>query len=92
MDIGFVWDEDKYQEVLRKHNVRFYEVVSAFDDLNGYYRPDPQGNENRSMYVGKTFSGRILTVIFSDEEAPIQRLITAFEAQGEALNEYYKRS
>jgi len=32
MDIGFVWDENKYQQVMADHNVRFYEVVSALDD------------------------------------------------------------
>ncbi len=32
MDVGFVWDENKYQTTVKKHDVRFYEVVSAFDD------------------------------------------------------------
>jgi uncharacterized DUF497 family protein len=31
MDIGFVWDETKYQAVRKKHHVQFYEVVSAFN-------------------------------------------------------------
>ena len=92
MDIGFVWDADKYQEVQRKHNVQFYEVVSAFDDPNVQVLPDPQGHEDRWMLVGKTVSGRILSVICSDEEAPLQRLITAFDASGEVLHEYYEGS
>ena len=92
MDIGFVWDEDKYQEVQRRHNVQFYEVVSAFDDPNVQVLPDPQGHGDRWMLVGKTAGGRILSVICSDEEAPLQRLITAFDASGEVLNEYYKGS
>jgi uncharacterized DUF497 family protein len=29
MDIGFVWDENKYQQVMTDHNVRFHEVVSV---------------------------------------------------------------
>ncbi len=36
MDIGFIWDADKYAEVQSKHNVQFYEVVSAFDDHHGF--------------------------------------------------------
>lgn len=32
MDIGFIWDENKYQVAQTKHKVRFYEAVSAFDD------------------------------------------------------------
>ena len=84
MDIGFIWDEDKYQEVQREHNVQFYEVVSTFDD--------PQGNEDRWMLVAKTFNGRILSIICLDEEAPLHRLITAFDAEGRFSDEYDRRS
>lgn len=47
MDLGFIWDESKYQITVKKHNVRFYEVVSAFDDPNGYEMPDPAEHEER---------------------------------------------
>ena len=92
MDIGFIWDEDKYQEVQRKHRVQFYEVVAAWDDPHGYETPDPQGHEDRWMWIGKTPSGRILSVICSDEDAPLQRLITAFDAGQRYIDEYYKRN
>ena len=36
MDVGFVWDETKYQAVVSEHDVKFYEVVAAFDDPAGY--------------------------------------------------------
>ena len=52
MDVGFIWDEDKYREVERKHKVQFYEVVSALDDPEGYETLDPQGHEDR-MDVGR---------------------------------------
>ena len=91
MDIGFVWASDKYQEVQRKHNVQFYEVVSAFDDPQGYYGPDPQGNENRWMLVAQTFSGRLLSIICSDENAPLHRLITAYDAERRFIDEYNRR-
>ena len=29
MDIGFIWDADKYQEVQRKHNIQFYDWTLA---------------------------------------------------------------
>lgn len=41
MDIGFVRDEIKYQAVVNKHNVHFYEVVAALDDPDGYELSDP---------------------------------------------------
>ena len=31
MDIGFIWDEDKYQDIQKRYDIQFYEVVSAFD-------------------------------------------------------------
>ena len=92
MDIGFIWDEDKYREVQRKHDVKFYEVVFAFDDPKGYETLDPQGHEDRWMWVGATVNGRVLAVICSEEDAPLYRLITAFDAKGEYLNEYSNRS
>lgn len=76
----------------REHNVQFYEVVSAFDDPQGYYDSDPQGHEDRWMLVAKTFNGRILSIICSDEEAPLYRLITAFDAERRFSDEYDRRS
>ncbi len=91
MDIGFIWDEDKYKEVQKRHNVQFYEVVSAFDDPNGYEIPDPAGHEDRRMWIGITAGGRVLAIVFSDEELPIYRLITAFDAERKLSDEYYRR-
>ena len=31
MDIGFIWDEDKYQQVRKEHEVEFREVVWALE-------------------------------------------------------------
>ena len=92
MDIGFVWDKGKYDEVRKKHNVQFYEVVSVFDDNRGYDAPDPQGHPDRWMYVGKSITNRVLVVIYIAEGEEFHRLITAFDAKGEVLNEYNQRS
>ena len=92
MDIGFLWDADKFKEVTRKHGVQFYEVVSAFDDLNGYEIPDPSGHEDRWMFVGNTVDNRLLAVVYSDEDLPVYRLITAFHPERRLVDEYYKRS
>lgn len=91
MDIGFVWDEEKYRVVVEKHGVRFYEVVSAFDDPNGYEIPDPVGYEDRWVWVGQTANSRVLVVIYSEEDLPLYRIITAFDAEGRWLNEYDQR-
>lgn len=90
MDIGFIWDENKYQQVQDKHNVQFYEAVAAFEDPKGYEHPDPAGHEDRALRVGATASGRVLAVIFSEEDLPLYRLITAFDA-GRFRDEYFRR-
>jgi uncharacterized DUF497 family protein len=90
MDIGFVWDENKYQKVVDDHHVAFYEVVSAFDDQDGYEVTDPAGHEDRWMWVGQTVQGRVLGIIYSEEDLPLYRLITAFDAEGGWLDEYQR--
>ena len=91
MDIGFVWDESKYQLTVKKHGVPFHEVVSAFDDPYGYEMPDPAGHEDRWVWVGKTHAERLLMSVYSEEELPLYRIITAYDAEGEWLDEYDQR-
>jgi uncharacterized DUF497 family protein len=90
LDIGFVWDEHKYRKVVADHDVRFYEVVAAFEDVSGFEAPDPAGHVDRWMWVGQTDAGRLLVVIYSEEELPLYRLITAFDAEGAWRDEYYR--
>jgi uncharacterized DUF497 family protein len=92
MDIGFVWDEQKYQQVVDDHQVRFYEVVAAFEDPNGYEVPDPAGHADRWMWVGHSVDERVLVVIYSEEELPLYRMITAFDAEGRWLDAYDQRT
>ena len=81
MDIGFIWDENKYKDVQSKHGVQFREVIFAFEDPNGYESPDPAGHEDRWVQIGMTTGGRVLAVVFSEEDLSIYRLITAFDAE-----------
>ena len=90
MDIGFIWDETKYESVIKKHHVTFYEVVSALDDPNGFETIDPNGRGDRWLWVGKTHLDRMLIVVYSDQDLPLYRIITAFEAEGKWKNEYNK--
>lgn len=88
MDVGYVWHEDKYDRVRRDHNVDFGEVVDAFEDRSAIHAPDPSGNWNRRMVVGQTRGGRILQVIYTEEDAPLVRIVTAFDAAEEWQDEY----
>ena len=91
MDIGFVWDETKYQAVVKEHNVQFYEVVAAFDDIDGYEVPDPADHEDRWLWVGRTPWDRLLIIVYSEQDLPLYRIITAFDAEGRWIDEYFQR-
>ncbi len=91
MDIGFIWDEDKYQEVQKNHQVQFYEAVSAFYDPDGYEVSDPAEHEDRWMWIGATAGGRVLALVYSEEDLPLYRFITVFDVEGRLLDEYYSR-
>ena len=91
MDIGFIWDSEKYREVQRRHQVQFHEVVSAFDDPNGYGYMYLEGPAGRWTWIGATAGMRILAIIYTEEDLPLYRLITAFDAAGRSVDEYYER-
>jgi len=40
---------------------------------------------------GQAVTKRILAVIYSEDEVPLYRLITAFEAEGRWLDEYHRQ-
>lgn len=90
-DGGFLWDPAKEAETLRKHNVRFWEVVAVFDDDDAHYDIDEHDGKRRPVVVGCTPLSRILKVIFSDKEVPYLRIITSYEAEGRWLNAYLSR-
>ena len=96
MDIGYVWDEDKYQRVQQQHQVEFWEVVSAFDDEQSLEQPDPQGNWDRYLMVAQTNRQRLLQIIytetFTEEGSMPYRIITAFDAGKEWHDEYQAQS
>ncbi len=89
MDIGYVWDERQYRKAQEEHNVAFAEVVSAFDDVRGF---DTHQQTERWVWIGKTSGGRVLAIVWMDEDAPLYRIITAFDAEGRYLDEYHSRA
>lgn len=91
MDIGFVWDETKYKAVVREHNVKLYEVVAAFDDPIGYEMPGQTEHEDRWLWIGRTPWDRLLMIVYTEQDLPLFRIITAFDAEGRWVDEYYGR-
>lgn len=97
MDIGFVWDEEKYKRVCRNHKVRFWEVVSALlEDENELWLWDQSDESQRMKIIARTHTGRILTIVLVEavdmtEAAILYRIITAYDAEGRDLDEYYEQ-
>jgi len=91
MDIGFVWDETKYKAVVKEHGVSFYEVVAAFDDPAGYEVQGLAEHEDRWLWVGKTPWERLLLIVYTEQDLPLYRIITAYDAEGRWNDEYYGR-
>ncbi len=60
-------------------------------DSYGYEVADPKGVEDRWLCVGKTPWNRIPTIIYSEEELPLYRINTAFDAEGKWLDGYFGR-
>ena len=92
MDVGYIWDENKYLKTKEKHGINFAEVVSAMEDPDSIDEPkdDPEvDGEERWFCIGETTSSRVIVVIYL-EEFPLYRIVTAFEAEGRWLNEYQK--
>lgn len=87
-DTGYLMDEGKLQRVDEEHDVNLSQIVQACEDPMQLCVEDPQGNPGRYMIVGRTEMGRILQVVCSEEDAPVVRLITAFEANSYWRNEY----
>jgi uncharacterized DUF497 family protein len=75
-----VWDKKKASENLKKHDVSFDEAETVFDDplYVDFYDPDHSYDEHRFLIVGKSHSGRLLIVSYT-ERADTARLISARE-------------
>ena len=78
MSFTFRWDARKASTNTRKHGVSFEEATTAFGDSLSITVPDPDHSENeeRSLLLGITISGRLVVVAHSEEGDNI-RVISA---------------
>ena len=92
MDTGYIWAEDKYELTKAKHDVTFSEVVAAMEDPHAVEMQEEvfaaSVFEIRTRLVGCTSEGRMLLVVHTDEDAPLFRIVTAFDAPQEWIHEY----
>ncbi len=77
----FEWDKHKADRNTRKHRVSFSEAISVFRDplADTFYDDENSLIEDRFIEVGKSDSGRILVIAFT-ERNDIIRIISARKA------------
>ena len=79
--VRFEWDPEKASRNLAKHGVTFEEAQDVFVDtlFITFADPDHSGGEARYLILGRSKSGRLLVVSYTERGRSI-RLISAREA------------
>ncbi len=88
----FEWDVRKAEENLKKHKVSFAEACESFEDPIGFTLEDDAHSEKeeRFYWIGKTFSGRILTTRFTIRNEKIRIIGSAVWREYKAI--YYEKT
>ena len=79
----FEWDDDKYNENVRKHRVYFEDAAKVFTDDNAVILPDPvhSYDEERYIIIGQNKSKNILTVCHCERQGgKVTRIISSWKA------------
>jgi uncharacterized protein len=76
--LQFEWDPDKAESNLKRHGVSFEEAATAFGDPLSLTVADPDhsDDEERAVFLGLTFRGRLVVVSHTDRGESV-RLISA---------------
>jgi hypothetical protein len=64
----FEWDEEKAEINLRKHKVGFEEAKTVFSDPLSITIDDPDHSKEEQRYIdiGKSASGKLLVVVYTE--------------------------
>lgn len=68
MPMQFEWDEEKAEINLRKHKVGFEEAKTVFSDPLSITIDDPDHSKEEQRYIdiGKSASGKLLVVVYTE--------------------------
>ena len=88
--MDFEWDPDKEQSNQGKHDVTFLEASTVFGDPMELtiYDPDHSEGEHRFLSVGRSSSGRLLVVSYTEREENRIRIISARLATAAEMKRY----
>ena len=90
MALTFAWDARKAAANLAKHAVGFIEAISVFADPLARLEDDDRHSvsEVRLVLLGRSNSGRVLAVMFTDRGDERIRLISARKATRAERRQY----
>ena len=88
--MNFEWDPEKGQSNQRKHDVTFLEASTVLGDPMELtiYDPDHSEGEHRFMSMGRSSSGRLLVVSYTEPEENRIRIINARLATATEMKRY----
>jgi len=92
MDLRFEWDQVKAAANLDKHGISFDEAQTVFGDANTITLFDDRHSdaEDRYIDIGMPAQGRILVVVYTENEARI-RIISCRRATPKERRQYERR-
>lgn len=92
MDLRFEWDEAKAAANLVKHGISFDEAQTVLGDANTITLFDDRHTdvEDRFIDIGMSANGRILVVVYTENEARI-RIISCRRATPKERRQYEQR-
>jgi len=90
---NFVWDEEKYDINLQKHNITFEEASTVFEDDDMIYKMDVKHSRNEVRYkiIGMSDNPRLLVVCHCIRNGNTIRIISARKANKTEAQEYVWR-
>ena len=93
MAMQFEWDVEKAEINLKKHKIGFEEAKSVFGDPFSITVDDPDHSkaEQRFIDIGKSVSGKLLVVIYT-ERGNKTRIISSRKATLAERRKYEKQS
>jgi len=89
---GFIWQEEIIDKLDRKHNIKPDEVEEVFKGKPKFLRKEKGKVESEELYnvLGRTASGRYLSVFFIYKSSRQALIVTAREMNGKERKYYVK--
>jgi len=87
----FAWDDEKFEENIKKHGITFEEAATVFEDINALIISDPDHSEDEERFIIIGFSERARLLIVCHcyrENDTVIRIISARKAHRREQRDY----